>query len=288
MDSAFNVLSQLLIPNFSRYNYPNYIEQEKNGDIVIVGMSLGEPTSVWRESKLYKQVLDSNLISVEFTLAATQVDQSIIFYDLYPVIKGSNGDWVIASQNIIETPDCQGCTNAIPYVVSISNDFKEVLWETRMFDGNESSSEPMYLACSTTEVNDGYIFVGSTDGMLGLETTGLLGKVGLNGDSLWLRHYIPVGWDTAQALWFDLKDIKTTPAGNVVATGRTYDSYQNIALPWILHLDPDGCIEPGCNPSSTEVWNNTGVDIRIFPNPARLQCNITYMSKTISIHQTLL
>jgi len=270
LDSVFNVLSQSVIPSFGRMNIPNYIHKDDFDNIVIVGMSLGVPTAVWWESKLYKQVLDSNLMSVEFTMAPTAFDQSIILADHYPVIKAQNGNWVIASQRVVETLDCQDCTNGIPFVVGISDDFSEVLWETKMFDGNEFSSLPLYWASSITEVSDGYIFAGSTDGMIGMEVGGILGKVGLNGDSLWLKHYIPVGWDTTQALWVDLKDIKTTPQGNIVACGRAYDRYNMIRVPWILHLDSDGCLEPGCNTVSTsDVVRDVDVELRIFPNPAQ-------------------
>jgi hypothetical protein len=288
LDSGFNVLSQSLIPSFGRRNTPKYVELDNAGNIVMVGMSRGEPTSVWWESKLYRQVLDSNFVSIDFRLAPTEHDQSIILVDHYPIIKGRNGDWVVSSQKVIETPDCQGCSNGIPYVVGIAHDFSEVLWETRMFDGSESNSRPLYWACSITEVDNGYIFSGSTRGAIGNETTGLVGKVGLNGDSLWLKHYIPIGWDTTRAQWFDLKDIKTTPKGNVVACGRSYDRYNQIRVPWILHLDSDGCIDPGCNPTSSfGTLDNLNPDIRIFPNPARVHCSIQVRTHAPSPDYTL-
>jgi hypothetical protein len=288
LDSAFNVVSQSLIPNYGRKNYAKYIEVDEGGNLTMVGMSLGEATPVWWKSNLYKQVLDSNLNSIEFTLASTAFDQSIILSDAYPVIKNRNGDWVIASQEVRETPDCQGCTIGIPYIVCISNDFEEIFWETRMFDGDESSSKPLRWVNCVTEVADGYIMAGSRYGIRGIQTSGILGKVTLSGDSSWLKHYIPVGWDTMQATWFDWKDVKTTPQGNVLVAGRGFDSFNSIAAPWILHLDPDGCLDPGCNPASSfDGLESSDVDIRIFPNPAKAQCSIQVRTHTPSPDYTM-
>lgn len=275
LDSSFNILSQSLIPDFNRDNFTLFMEEDINGNLIMVGVSLGDETSVWYESKLFRHVLDINLSSVEFALSPTEIEHTIVQADSYPVIKSKNGDWVFATQQIVETNDCPGCSIWVPYLVSISNDFTEVLWETRMFNGDISSSQPMYMATSITEVSDGFIFAGITNGEFGIETSGLLGKVNLNGDSLWMKHYIPVGWDTVQGRWFLWKDIKTTPYDNIVVGGYGSDRYTSSIVPWILHLDKDGCIEPGCNITSTsEEDNRVNVTLEVFPNPAGKYCNI--------------
>ncbi len=275
IDSNFNLISQSLIPNYGRDNFTKFTEIDDEGNIILIGTSHGLPNSVWFESKLFRQVLDKNYNSIDFRLADTNIDHSIVTSDTYPIIKSSSGNWICATQLMLPTNVCQGCFIGIPYVVSISNDFKEVHWETKMFDGNINSSETYYSSSSITEVSDGYIFAGSSDGMQGIETSGLLGKVGFNGDSLWLTHYIPLEWDSVQGRWFFFQDIKTTPIGNIVVGGHGSDIYTSRILPWILHLDSDGCLDPGCN--TTSIFsdpNELGVDLQIFPNPARNQCSI--------------
>jgi hypothetical protein len=144
-----------------------------------------------------------------------------------------------------------------------------------MFDGNINSSNPFYYSNSITEVSDGYIFAGSSDGAFGIETSGILGKVGFNGDSLWLKHYIPIEWDTVQGRWFFFQDIKTTPIGNIVVGGEGSDRYTSSIRPWILQLDKDGCLESGCNTSAiANDLDKIGVDLSIFPNPAIKNCSI--------------
>lgn len=275
LDSNFNLLSQTIIPNYGRDNFTKFTEIDDEGNIVLIGDSHGDPNSIWFESKLFRQVLDKDFNSIDFRLAPTNIDHSIVTSDAYSIIKSTNGDWVCATQLILPTDVCQGCFIGIPYVVCVSSDFGEVRWETRMFDGNINSIETYYSVNSITEVGDGYIFAGSSDGMPGIETSGLLGKVGLNGDSLWLKHYIPVGWDSIQARWFFFQDIKTTPAGNIVVGGHGADTYTSRILPWILHLDSDGCLAPGCNISSISPPTiSHALDIAIYPNPATDQCNI--------------
>lgn len=289
LDSTFKVLSQKLLPDYGRKNFTKYTEIDDDGNIILIGVSLGAPTSVWFESKLFRQVLDKDFNSVEFRLASTNVDHTIVTSDTYPIIKSKNGDWICASQLMMPLSICQGCFVGIPYVVCISNDFKEVRWETRMYDGNSNSIETYYTSNSITEVSDGYIFAGSSDGMLGIETSGFLGKVGFNGDSLWLKHYIPIDWDTVQARWFFLQDIKTTSLGNIVVGGHGSDRYSSRILPWILHLDKDGCLEPGCNTTSVfDVKGAMDMTIHIFPSPTNNQCTIHIKNSHISnSHQEL-
>ena len=236
LDSSFTQISQTTVSNGGRKSTPLHAEVDEVGNITLIGMSQGEPTSYWWESKLYRQVLNSDHTTVDFKLAPTMYDQSVVLGDQYPLIKGQNDCWIIV-------------------------------------DGDQTSSVPVYWAGSITEVVDGYVFSGTMHGGIG-RTSGIIGKVGLDGDSLWLKHFIPLGWDSTRALWLDLRDIKTTPPGNIVACGRGFDLYNEIRVPWILHLDSDGCLDPGCQPTASVDIQSTNADLRIFPNPARTECHI--------------
>ncbi len=269
LDSNFNIIHQSIIPNFDRDNSTKFSEISAEGNLVLVGVSLGEETSVWYESKLFKQVLDENYNSIDFKVAPTNLDQSILAPDIYPVIKSYSGDWIFASQVVKPTDNCDFCSIDIPYVVSVSNDFSKVNWETRLFDGDITSSRPAFSVASIAEVSDGYIFLGNTDGAHDLQTSALLGKVSLSGDSLWLKHIIPLQWDTAQAFWFYMEDIKTTLEGNILIGGYVSDGINQIIVPWIAQLDKDGCMEPGCNSVSTkEPYDSENEIFSVYPNPA--------------------
>ncbi|HZV68150.1 MAG TPA: T9SS type A sorting domain-containing protein [Saprospiraceae bacterium] len=269
LDSNFNILHQSLIPNFGRDNFTKFTEINSDGNLVLIGVSLGEETQVWFKSKLFRQVLDKNFNSIDFKLAPTILDQTIIGLESYPIIKSSSGDWLFATQVVYAVNSCQFCWVGVPYVVSISSDFSEVNFETRLFDGDIHSDHPEFYVRSITEVNDGYIFLGASDGTNDIQTSGLIGKTSYNGDSLWLKHIIPLEWDTNQALWFLMQDIKTTPQGNIVIGGYASDKFAQKILPWIAQLDRDGCMEPGCNIVSTSEPASESHEIfSVYPNPA--------------------
>jgi len=270
LDSSFNIIHQSIIPNFGRDNITKFTEINSDGNLSLVGVSLGEETSVWFESRLFMQVLDSDYNSIDFKFAPTNLEQTILSFEQYPVIMSNSGDWIFSSQVVMSTNDCEFCSIAIPYVVSVSPDFSKVNWETRMFDGDINSSRPDYSVQSITEVSDGYIFLGHTDGNHDLETSALLGKVSLNGDSLWLKHIIPLQWDTAQAFWFKMQDIKTTQEGNILIGGFISDGINQIIVPWLAQLDKDGCMEPGCNTmvSTADPTDKDQEIFSVYPNPA--------------------
>ncbi|HZV68149.1 MAG TPA: T9SS type A sorting domain-containing protein [Saprospiraceae bacterium] len=269
LDTNFNVVNQSIIPNFGRDNVTKFTEVNSDGSLVMVGVSLGDETQNWYESKLYRQVLDKDYKSVDFKLAQTNLDQTIIGFESYPLIKTSSGDWVFATQVVYDIDSCLYCWVGVPYIVSISSDFSKVNFETRLFDGDINSNRPEFFARSITEVSDGYIFLGSSDGTNSIQTSGLIGKTSLDGDSLWLKHIIPLQWDTTQALWFLMQDIKTTPQGNILIGGFASDGFNQIILPWLAQLDKDGCMEPGCNIVATSQPTGESHDMfSVFPNPA--------------------
>ncbi|MBP6513422.1 MAG: T9SS type A sorting domain-containing protein [Bacteroidia bacterium] len=269
LNSNFRVVHQSLLENYNRDNITKYTETDSNGNIVMLGVSLGTPTSVWWESKLFKQVIDKNYNTIEFKLAPSSLDQTITGYESYPIIRSKSGDWIFATQVIKATNDCQECWVGIPYIVSVSSDFSKVKWETRLFEGNINSSKPLVFIRSITEVADGYIFLGFSDDELGIKTSGLIGKTSLNGDSLWIKHVIPLTWDTTRAFYFQMNDIKTTPEGNILIGGFVSDGYNQIIVPWLAHMDKDGCMEPGCNIVSTkDQLAEDGQYFAVSPNPA--------------------
>ena len=269
LDSNFRIVHQSLLEFYNRDNITKYTEIDTNGNLEMLGVSLGTPTSIWWESKLFKQVLDKNYNTIDFKFAQTNLDLSILGYESYPIIKSKSGDWIIATQVVKATNDCQECWVGIPYVVSISSDFSETKWETRFFEGNINSSKPLVFIRSITEVEDGYIFLGFSDDEIGIKTSGLIGKTSLNGDSLWIKHVIPLTWDTTQALYFQMNDIKTTSEGNILIGGFASDRFNQIIVPWLAQFDKDGCMEPGCNSVSIKDHRDDNSQYFIVsPNPA--------------------
>lgn len=185
------------------------------------------------------------------------------------------GNWVIAGQQHISliSDSCMNCEDLVPYIFSASSDFSTVLWQTR-FSDLPISEVPSYYVYGMTKTFDGYIGAGDfiKVGYPGSywPAGGLLFKASNTGDSLWMKYYIPLNWEESRVWWAQLHDIKMTSLGSIVTTGVISDKELNILRPWILHLDSDGCLVPGCNTVSTVENNQKGTKqyfFKIYPNP---------------------
>src|SRR5690606_278412 len=118
--------------------------------------------------------------------------------------------------------------------------------------------------------------------------SGVLFKAGLNGDSLWMKHYIPIEWDEYRVVYGRFVDIKTTPSGSVIEAEQISDRDLQIIRPWILHIDKDGCLVPGCNlASDTEdrAFTDHENRFKLYPNPSSSELYLlSAISNTNPVH----
>lgn len=98
---------------------------------------------------------------------------------------------------------------------------------------------------------------------------GALFKVSSTGDSVWLRKFQPIGWDSTRARWMKFTMVKETPYQSLVVSAQVADGDENVLKSWILHLDKDGCLIPGCYTSTnTNLSNkNEATPFEVYPNP---------------------
>lgn len=142
-----------------------------------------------------------------------------------------------------------------------------------------------------TQVEDGFIVSGEFYNYNGFDN-GVLFKASDNGDSLWMKHYIPLNWNEDRVGSVRFTDIQTSPYGTIIVTGAVGDFQENIIRPWILQLDKDGCLVPDCNAVGThhEDVESSQENFTIFPNPASTEIYVlshisSAASLTISIFQ---
>ncbi len=104
------------------------------------------------------------------------------------------------------------------------------------------------------------------------DNVGWLLKVSLDGDSLWSRklRFFDEGVDDESQEIFDLKEM---PGGGYVMGGQTI--YGNeptgpIQRGWLLRVDEEGCLVPGCHLVSTEEEAAApALSLHLYPNPAQ-------------------
>ncbi len=109
---------------------------------------------------------------------------------------------------------------------------------------------------------------------------GLLCRTTSAGDSIWMYNYFyqdEVMSDGTGRFY----DVLPTADGGFIAAGATYFSAsgnnpQGISQDtWVVKVDADGCIVPGCNTVGiTEQATNLLDALRIWPNPAQGQCTV--------------
>ncbi|GJM34014.1 MAG: hypothetical protein DHS20C18_30150 [Saprospiraceae bacterium] len=163
------------------------------------------------------------------------------------------------------------------------NPAHELEWETTFM-----GDRPFVFTDLTNiiKLNDGSGFVaaGTTpapddnpdDEMYG--SSGWVGKVSLEGDSIWTREYKIL---TADIYTHDIIDLKETPDGGFILCGEAKDWTYEDTIPqqaWLLKLDEFGCLVPGCG--VTAVFEE-GIDrfrLDIFPNPTTDYLNIYFRS----------
>jgi hypothetical protein len=177
----------------------------------------------------------------------------------------SNGDCLMAS-NWSFAPDFQAQRFHMSRIDVVTG---FVIWDElyggvhpfqALFSAKETPSGDL-IACGVSEES------GFMQGVL-LRTTA-------QGDSVWMRKYWYQDSIYTQGTG-QFYDVLPTPDGGFIATGPTY-RYQPVQpnFPpgysqdaWVVKVDADGCIVPGCNSVGiTEQATNLLDALRIWPNP---------------------
>lgn len=269
LDTNLNYLREFRVSSTSRKQFPDYFIREKDGTYTIILDSYVSSNEGYNLSFLH---VSSNGAIIDFRWSPSDHQMSNLLTYAKNVIKDNEGNWILLAHQLINYPDsCLNCAVQIPYISSVTANFDSILWVTRFFDIPHIVG-PNYHVYALTQVEDGYIGAGELlKNLNGHPISGTLFKAGLNGDSLWMKHYIPLNWENSRVRVARLYDIKTTPEGTIIAAGEVYDDSLKGLFPWILHLDSDGCLVPGCNtvssvttPSETS-WTDS--KFVMYPNP---------------------
>ncbi len=137
-------------------------------------------------------------------------------------------------------------------------EYGEIAYSTGLFAGKETPTGDL-IACGVTYAEEGQ--------------KGLLLRTNSQGDSLWMRsyYYQDEVISNGQGRFYD---VLPTPDGGFIAAGAVYNPVGGPNPPgysqdtWVVKVDADGCIVPGCNGVGiTEQATNLKDALTIFPNP---------------------
>jgi type IX secretion system substrate protein len=288
LDTNFNLIREFRVEAAARKQFPKYFSRNNDGSYLLVldSKRLIVDNFSTNNSSYMHIANDGSILNFKWSPSTFPLSNGLV--QAKNVIRNENGDWIILSHHLIYHPDsCLFCAEQIPYIVSASPNFETVNWETRFLDIPKRIG-PHNEVYTITLLADGYIGAGQFRqlDLIGYPSSGILFKAGLNGDSLWMKHYIPLGWQNERVNFAKFFDVKTTPTGSVIAAGEVSDDSLGVLLPWILHLDKDGCLVPGCNLVNTFEAESDEFSLdkfNIYPNPATT--DIYLLSKIGSTHQ---
>ena len=163
-------------------------------------------------------------------------------------------------------------------IIMFDSGLNEIMWETSLNKGHWSSVNSLSKVVKAND-NSGYIISGQ-EYLAGEGLYGLLGKVSLTGDSLWLRHYEFVTSENPRHYIYDMEQ---TPDGGYIMVGeaRPYNALDPDFPPpiqqgWILKVDEYGCLVPGCQTVSTTEASVIHAQLTIYPNPATDYLNVFF------------
>lgn len=185
---------------------------------------------------------------------------------VYPT---SDGNWItIGAENVIETVLGEPTLLNRGEIVKRDADFN-ILWHTPF--GKKTNTMNRFIGVVQTP-NQGWVAVGTYSNILNMDTgegyhTGMIAKVNADGDSLWSR--IDTIFTPAWGSKPKLSSVVALPSGSIIACGQVdrYNPEPAKSFGWIVKVDKDGCIEPGCQlVGNTEIFPNIG-GFGVFPNP---------------------
>lgn len=274
LDTLFHVIREFRVEAAATKQFPSYFKRLRSGEYEIISSSRISFTTYYHKYKLHYMKVGQDGKLVKSVWLPSEINISNVLTYAKNVINTSSGEWAIIGHHRIYEPDtCISCISTVPYMGLVNGTFDSMYWMTRFF-ALPYNVGLTYHVFTLTEVQDGFIGVGQClTNLEGYNKSGVIFKASLDGDSMWMKHIIPLGWDHDRFLHGQLTDVTTTPSGSIIAVGEVADNDLQIYRPWILHLDTDGCLVPGCNLVSGSIVPDPvspeRSDFRIFPNPVR-------------------
>jgi hypothetical protein len=77
-----------------------------------------------------------------------------------------------------------------------------------------------------------------------------------------------------------LADIKEMPDGGFLATGTCKDTITKYQGIWLIRVDSNGCLIPGCFPTAVQVYPTEDFHINVYPNPSQGNFTVEYSKPT--------
>ncbi len=209
-------------------------------------------------------------------------DADSIYYSSDCIYEPKDSSYIFASHLPQIAPTLY--TNFYPILYKRDKN-NNILWKTKMGNGQYGNTSIAERVIKAIE-NDGYIMVGSLNRIDFNDkyidrNYGFIGKIGLNGDSLWLRQYAHIN-DKKDSITFgdgfyDIINLNNSYylCGDVFGPLPNQGLSGNLQAGWFMRVDKYGCLIPGCHlPTSLPILDESAIHYKIYPNPTQDEINI--------------
>lgn len=244
------------------------------GSTAISSSQVTDKADLWATAKAMKiDTLGNMTWEWEGEQTYAGADTSSTFMYLFPT---SDGNWVNESSiSTVLAPDEQ----AFQGVIAKRDTNFNVIWQTTF--GQPTSNLNNFVNIAPCP-DGGWVAVGQyvnavEEDPLGGFRAAMIAKVNIDGDSLWSR--LDTLFDhTMIASRPYLSGVVVLPSGSIFACGRVDKTFPSPSKSygWLIKVDKDGCMEPGCNP----MVNSTSLlpileGFKVYPNPVVDQFTVT-------------
>ncbi|MBR9922572.1 MAG: T9SS type A sorting domain-containing protein [Bacteroidetes bacterium] len=230
-------------------------------------------------SQLYIQVRDTAGQLLDWRLYPSN-ENDFLMGPADAMFVEEDGSVVVATRVGMEEPvnPVSGLLKWKLVLLKFDSSLDNVLWETSLSSGIWHQSSTFSKVIKSEDAS-GYVVAG-TDVFVPDGIGGVLAKVSLQGDSLWLRRFQFV---TSTGHRHAIYDMEQTPDGGYVMVGeaRPYNALDPDFPPpiqqgWIIKVDEFGCLVPGCQTVSTKEAIQLEAQLTVYPNPVSDHLNVFF------------
>jgi hypothetical protein len=260
------------LPEFKEYTTIFWLSHDSPNSYEIVGDSRTFKTNseLSEQGNLVYLKLDSNLNILKRIDFKGNFNINIGTGENFSIIRNEDKSFIISAYDWVN--------NSVgfygkPITLKFSPEFDTLIWKRYMYQKFDNPEKLRFWINYTDKMKDksGYVTCGDQFDQRTDSTSnyGIIYKVSDQGDSLWLKKYLPLFWDSKRCFGVRLYQVKVSEKNSIIACGLAGDREQQGTRAWLLHLDSDGCLVPGCNEvvNTKDINSESGKDFKIYPNP---------------------
>ncbi len=276
LDSSLKIVRRIIVRfDENKSVVPYWVAKKNDYEFEIIG-HIGDFGQIEKTVKLMKFKVDTSNILKAFKQLETSVNLSSWLFPLRKVEERVDGDFVIAATllvpHVIGTKDA----NLFSHPVRANSNFDTVRWEKKMYEKPDYLFPyQFYTELISIKHDSEYIVSGHEWDSLRTEAF-ILYKISSDGDSVWYKRYIPGDAERKDLFSNRPNMIAPSPRGGLVIAGEVGDWRNRKFRSFLMYIDDDGCLIPGCNEvvSTQDLKLGKAKPFKIFPNPFTDQLQI--------------